>query len=166
MPRTKGLTRDEALAEITRRYFVSHGPATVQDFVWWSGLTTTDAKAGLAMVGRHLVQEAIDGKTYWLSPSMPPGTRAPRMACLLPAYDEYLIAYKDRGAAFDMANSDTLRNAQFNSTIVWGGRVVGTWKRTLEKSAVIVTLSRSRRFAIRQGEPSPRRHSVTVRSWA
>ena len=116
------------------------------------------------MVGRHLGQEAIDGKTYWLSPSIPPGTRAPRIAYLLPAYDEYLIAYKDRGTAFDMANSDKLRNAQFNSTIVWNGRVVGTWKRTLEKSAVIVTLSSFAALRFRQGEPSPRRHNDMVRS--
>src|SRR5207244_8566351 len=79
VPPTKDLTRDDALAEITRRYFVSHGPATVQDFVWWSGLTTTDAKAGLDMVRRHVVQETIDGRTYWLSASMRAGVRVPRM---------------------------------------------------------------------------------------
>jgi DNA glycosylase AlkZ-like len=141
VPAGKDLTRDEALAEITRRYFVSHGPATVQDFVWWSGLTTRDAKTGLDMVRRHLVQDTINGRTYWLSASMRAGPRAPRRAHLLPTFDEYLIAYRDRSAAFDPASRDKSRNAQFNSTIVWDGRVVGTWKRTLEKSAVIVTLS-------------------------
>jgi len=141
VPPTKDLTRDDALAEITRRYFVSHGPATVQDFVWWSGLTTTDAKAGLDMVRRHVVQETIDGRTYWLSASMRAGVRVPRMAHLLPAFDEYLIAYRDRSAAFDPASRDKSRNAEFNSTIVWDGRIVGTWKRTLEKNTVIVALS-------------------------
>ena len=57
------VNRDEALAELTRRYFISHGPATVRDFVWWSGLTVADAKAGLALVGADLSQEEIDGQT-------------------------------------------------------------------------------------------------------
>jgi hypothetical protein len=140
VPAGKDLTRDEALAEITRRYFVSHGPATVQDFVWWSGLTTGDAKTGLDMVHRHLAQDTINGRTYWLSASMRAGPRAPRRAHLLPAFDEYLIAYRDRSAAFDPASRDKSRNAEFNSTIVWNGRIVGTWKRTLERNTVIVTL--------------------------
>jgi hypothetical protein len=140
VPAGKDLTRDEALAEITRRYFVSHGPATVQDFVWWSGLTTKDAKTGLDMVRRRLVQDTINGRTYWLSASMHPGRRAPRRAHLLPTFDEYLIAYRDRSAAFDPAR-DKSRNAEFNSMIAWDGRIVGTWKRTLERNTVIVTLS-------------------------
>src|SRR5262245_29999042 len=48
-PRPKRLSRDEALATLTRRFFASHGPATVRDFVWWSGLTTADTKRGLEM---------------------------------------------------------------------------------------------------------------------
>src|SRR5690606_7455514 len=49
-PQTRRLARDEALAELTRRYFTSHGPATVKDFAWWSGLTVADVRAGLAML--------------------------------------------------------------------------------------------------------------------
>jgi hypothetical protein len=62
-PHARALTHDEALAELTRRYFTSHGPATIQDFGWWSGLTGADAKAGLAMVTSHLQQETINGQT-------------------------------------------------------------------------------------------------------
>ena len=58
-PHARMLARDEALAELTMRYFMSHGPATIQDFVWWSGLTVVDAKAGLAMVTSHLQQETV-----------------------------------------------------------------------------------------------------------
>ncbi len=49
-PRAIRLTRDEALAELTTRFFRSHGPATIRDFVWWSGLTTADSKRGLDVV--------------------------------------------------------------------------------------------------------------------
>jgi hypothetical protein len=62
-PRSKVLTRDEALSELTRRYFTSRGPATLQDYVWWSGLTASGARAGLEMAGRQLTREVIDGRT-------------------------------------------------------------------------------------------------------
>src|SRR5579884_4270870 len=71
-PQARALDRDKALAELTLRYFSSHGPATAQDFVWWSGLTIVDAKAGLAMATSYLQQETINGQTYWFSPSTPP----------------------------------------------------------------------------------------------
>jgi hypothetical protein len=137
------LTRDEALFELTRRYFASHGPARLQDFVWWSGLTTADAKAGVDMAGRDLAQEAIDGRTYWRSASTPAVRRAPRVAYLLPAYDEYLVGYKDRSAALDPTCNDRSvpGSVLFDSTIVVDGRVVGTWKRAPGKSAVIVARS-------------------------
>src|SRR5205823_6387041 len=65
-----GLAKDEALAELTRRYFTSHGPATIKDFAWWSGLTVSEVKAGLEMSKPHLTQEVVDGRTYWFSPQM------------------------------------------------------------------------------------------------
>lgn len=141
VPRTKALTRDAALAELTRRYFTSRGPATVQDFVWWSGLTVADARAGIEMTGRRLVREVIDGTACWRSSSTQPVTRGPRAAYFLPAYDEYLVAYKDRSAAIDPAYSAERMNVIFGATIVLNGRVVGTWKPAPGKSAVVVTLS-------------------------
>ena len=69
VPDTKTLSKDEALAELTRRYFTSRGPATLRDFVWWSGLSTTDARNGLALVQGSLVKEKIDGEDYWFSPT-------------------------------------------------------------------------------------------------
>ena len=69
-PGNRVLRRDEALAELTRGYLTSHGPAQLQDFVWWSGLTTTDARAGLEMAGRSLADDVVDGRRYWFSSSM------------------------------------------------------------------------------------------------
>ena len=63
------LAREEAVAELVRRYFISHGPATVQDFVWWSGLTTADTTLACIWCKADLVKEVIGGKTYWLAPS-------------------------------------------------------------------------------------------------
>ena len=142
VPETKAPSRDQALADLTRRYFTSHGPATVPDFVWWSGLTAKDANSGLDMVQRHLLKEVIDGKTYWRSSSMLPEKRAARVAHLLPAFDEYLISYKDRSAAFEANNNKTPRgNMIFGPVIEIGGRVVGGWKRSFEGESVRITLN-------------------------
>jgi hypothetical protein len=127
VPRARPLTRDEALATLAKRYFTSHGPARVRDFSWWSGLTMADATAGLAMVRPRLAEESVDGVCHWFSSSAPPLSRTPARAFLLPAYDEYLVAYKDRGAALDPA-------------IVVDGHVVGRWKRTVSARSDIMTL--------------------------
>jgi len=94
VPATRTLERDEALAELTRRYFTSHGPATVKDCAWWSGLSTTDVRAGLEMSRSQLETTVVSGKTYWFAPSMPSTPPAAPIAHLLPAYDEYSPALK------------------------------------------------------------------------
>lgn len=142
-PTAKALPRDEALAELARRYFTSHGPATLQDFAWWSGLSAADAKAGLEMVKSQFVQEVIDGQTYWLSSSGPAVKEIAPAAYLLPAYDEYTVAYKDRSAVLNPAYAEQANYGHgiFNPTIVVDGQVVGTWKRAIEKDSVVITPS-------------------------
>jgi DNA glycosylase AlkZ-like len=142
-PAAKTLERDEALAELARRYFTSHGPATLQDFAWWSGLTTADAKDGLEMVKSQFIQETIDGQAYWLSSStLSVKDRSPT-AYLLPAFDEYTVAYKDRSAVLNplYAKQANYGHGIFNPTIVVDGQIVGTWKRTLKKKSVVITPS-------------------------
>ena len=138
VPASRAPSRDDALAELARRYFRSHGPASLRDFVWWSGLTAADARAGIAFVERELVRDVVDGTTYWFpSSSRPPA--APRTAYLLPLYDEYLIAYKDRSAALDLSvwrrgwSRDPL-----SAPIVVNGQVVGGWRRILKGDKVVV----------------------------
>jgi hypothetical protein len=130
VPATPAIARDEALALLARRYFRSHGPATLKDFTWWSGLSTAECRQGIASVP-GLVSEIIGGTTYWLSDRAPGSERSGRVY-LLPNYDEYLVAYADRSAACDEARADAI----FANTVVLDGRVVGTWKRTLAAHAV------------------------------
>jgi len=142
-PQARMLDRDEALAELARRYFTSHGPATLQDFVWWSGLTIADAKTGLEMVRSQLMHEVVDSQTYWRSTSMTPANDLSQTIYLLPNYDEYTVSYTDRSAIFDMSDAekfDTPGNV-LNPTIVLDGLVVGTWKRTIKKDSVLLTPS-------------------------
>jgi hypothetical protein len=142
-PKARRMARDESLAEIAKRYFTGHGPATLQDFVWWSGLTTADATAGLEMAKRSLVQENINGQNYWLASSMPATKDSAPTAHLLPAYDEYTVAYKDRSAALNpkYANLPNYGYGIFNPTIVVDGQVVGTWKRELKQDRLVITPS-------------------------
>jgi hypothetical protein len=140
-PQARTLDRDEALAELARRYFTSHGPATLQDFVWWSGLTVADAKTGLEMLKSQLMYEIVDGQTYWRSTSIPPAHDLSQTIYLLPNFDEYTVGYTDRSAIFDMSNAekfDTPGNV-LNPTIVLDGQVVGTWKRTIKNDSVLFT---------------------------
>jgi len=140
-PAAKAKERDAALAELASRYFTSHGPAMLQDFSWWSGLTMADARDALEMSKSNLVQEVIDGHTYWLSSSVRTPKDERPTAYVLPAYDEYTVAYKDRSAVLDPSHAKraSTGNGIFNPIIVIDGQVVGTWKRRLEKRSVVIT---------------------------
>jgi hypothetical protein len=141
-PNARTLDRDEALAELTRRYFTSHGPALARDFAWWSGLTVADARSGIQMAKSDLASETVDGKTYWLAPRQMPHRETATTAHLLPNYDEYLIAYRDRSAFFHPLNLG--RDAKFLSgvlsrhIIVVDGQVIGGWRLTANRDGVAV----------------------------
>ena len=141
VPMSRPRSRDDALAELARRYFTSHGPAQVHDFAWWSGLTVSDARAGVAAIERELAHEIVDGATYWVSSSGRMRT-APRTAYLLPLFDEYLIAYKDRRAALDISRwTRAASRDPFSAPIVVDGQVVGGWKRIQKTGKVRVALT-------------------------
>jgi hypothetical protein len=140
-PNAKGLEREEALAELVKRYFSSHGPATVRDFVWWSGLTVSDAKIGLENAKSHLIQEAVEGQTLWFSPST--NNFASSSFRLLPWFDEFLVAYKDRSAVLESANVKQVNagGGMLNPTMISHGQVIGTWKSVLKKDKVTLHLT-------------------------
>jgi hypothetical protein len=123
-PGAKTLPRDEALAALARRYFRSHGPATIRDFVWWSGLKTADAKRGLEMIRAR--SHDVDGRTYWTIGRTTPARVSSRGAVhLLPIYDEFLVAYRDRAAVPQPASQSL---GSFWHAVVSGGSIVGTWR--------------------------------------
>ena len=146
VPRTRALSAEEALTRWTLRYFLSHGPAQAKDFAWWSGMTLEEAQRGLQMAKGKLLREVIDGKTYWRSPGGEgPNPEVPGVgvAHLLSIYDEYTIAYRDRGALgverllerlISMGNALT-------SVVVHDGIITGTWKRVLDKAKVEIVVS-------------------------
>lgn len=141
VPAARTLTHDEALAELTQRYFASHGPATLADFVWWSGLTTNDARRGIVLADRHLEKDLLDETIYWAAkPSN--SRRSVASTHLLPAFDEYNVAYKNRRIVFDSAK--TTNWDALGPTIIIDGRVAGTWTSTSQKDHLTITLNPSR----------------------
>ncbi len=142
-PQTKPIPREEALAELARRYFTSHGPATLQDFVWWSGLLVTDAKAGIEAVKSQLECEVIDGQTYWFAPTSSIAPIESPVVYLLPNYDEYSVGYSDRSAVYEGEppnHLDPRGSVLLNNIIVMDSQVIGAWRRTFEKGRVIMEL--------------------------
>jgi hypothetical protein len=146
----RDMERDEALATLAVRYFTGHGPATLGDFAWWSGLAAADARAALAMASAGLTHDDIDGTEHWTVGDGPPCAAkwpagewgdGPSRVELLPAFDEYLVGYRDRAALLDPRHAGRVvpgGGGMLVPTIVSDGRVIGTWKRELKKDTVVV----------------------------
>lgn len=135
------LPQDEAAAHLARRYFTSHGPAALTDFVGWSGLLISEARAGLESIKSELIEETIDDQSYWLSPEIP--QKPERSLYLLPGFDEYVLGYKNRDDVLDPQFANAIcpgGNGMFMSTIVSDGHIIGTWKRTVKKMMVEIAL--------------------------
>lgn len=158
VPPARPRERDEALAEIARRYVEGHGPAQVADLAWWSGLTTSDARKGLELATPPLVVERVGERTFWADPAGPSGAAdidGP-VVHLLPNYDELLIAFRDRTDAADPGLPPAARVAQviLAPVIVRDGLVVGGWRRTDEGASVrvepnlLVALQRTEQAAL------------------
>ena len=135
------LERDAALLELARRYFTTRGPATVEDFAWWSGLTKADAKRAVDAAATHLRQLSVEGRSYW----SPATQRAERVSSplvhLLPNFDEFFVGLKDRsafGARLEASGVKARTSALSGHALVIDGQIVGGWKRTLTAHNVMV----------------------------
>jgi hypothetical protein len=136
--------RDEALLELTKRYFATRSPATAHDFAWWSGLAVADATKGIQMAGAAFERELVDGRAYWSDASLPSHGKTPVAVHLLPNYDEFFIGFRDRSAIGQRLKSSDLvtgGDALTAHVVVIDGQLVGGWKRTLTKNALVVELN-------------------------
>lgn len=154
-PAARTLTRDEALDELVRRYFTSRGPATLQDFVYWSGLTMKDAQQGAASLGDHFIREKIGGKEY-IFPDIPvKKATSTHSTFLMPDYDEYGMSYKDRSAL--MTSKSMLpgtSDGSFSHLLIIDGMQGGIWKRSVKtksvdiKTTILSSISKTKRQAV------------------
>lgn len=140
VPEKKVFPREEALAMLALRYFTSHGPATLKDFRWWSGLSISDSRTALEAVRDQLTSESIDDNTYYLHPSHTLISEKKPGLYLLPAFDEFFISYTDRSAMITKEHHARAasRNGIFWPIIVHNGKIKGTWKRTIKQDKVVV----------------------------
>lgn len=138
VPPSAPLERDEALHRLALRYLQGHGPATAADLAWWSGLAQTDARHALALASSALEQETREGVTWWWRSDAPVPSRS-RAVHLLPAFDEYLIGYRDRTLVLDAAQTRRVFsvNGLVAATAIVGGRVAATWKRAAGDGDVV-----------------------------
>lgn len=138
-PDATTLSHDDALAELTRRYFISHGPATAKDFSWWSSLTATQIKKGLALVGSALERAEVDGVTYWYAPGESPPRDPSPTVHVLQGYDEYFVAYTESRAVANLAarSFGTINDNMLVHPIVLDSQMVGYWRRSLERNEIL-----------------------------
>jgi hypothetical protein len=147
IPKSRQLEHDEALAELARRFFTGHGPATIADLARWSGLPLGEVRKGLELSRYALVNLEHGGQIYWFSRDIQVTDKmrqqAKKSMLLLPGFDEYLLGYKDRSLMLEGEHSQKIvpgNNGMFLPTIVSGGQVVGLWKKTPTKQSVRLTL--------------------------
>ena len=134
VPTAPARERDEALHDLARRYFATRGPATVNDFAWWSGFTVAAANRGIEIAARSLARETHDGRTYWSARTGRASPPKRRMAHLLPNYDEYFIGFKDRSAFAQRLGGLVTKphaNTLMGHLLFVDGQIVGGWRRTL-----------------------------------
>ncbi|HYN93110.1 MAG TPA: winged helix DNA-binding domain-containing protein [Pilimelia sp.] len=140
------LDRDGALAELARRYFTSHGPATAADFRWWSSLTAADVTRGIELAGAAVTRHDVDGTAFWSAPhaetphAETPHAETPPSVHLLQGYDEYIMGYTgDSKYLLDAAGHARFAGADrpaFNHVLIVDGQVAGHWKRTVRRGGV------------------------------
>jgi hypothetical protein len=139
-PPARAMQRDDALRELAARYFATHGPATSDDFAWWSGLTKADATNAVNATEASLEHEVIGGRSFWFPRARAAKLESP-LVRLLSNYDEYFIGHKDRSAMhvhLRASGVTKIPTALFGHLLTIDGQVVGVWERTsTAKSATI-----------------------------
>jgi hypothetical protein len=131
----KSYSHEEALAKLAHRFFTSHGPATVQDFIWWSGLSITEGKKALELVKNEFESETIGETAYWFAPGIEIPDQKKSSCFLLPAFDEFIIGYADRTMlkTGELKNKSLFESGLFKTVILVNGKAIGNWKRVIKK---------------------------------
>ena len=143
VPIKNKLNREESIAKLALKYFSSRGPALVEDFTWWSGLSLKDARLALELNKNNLATETLDSKTFWFNNSSPLTKTKKPLAHLLPAYDEFLISYRDRSSCIPPGIERTIisNNGIFRPVVLINGKVAGLWTRKIAKSKTLLEVN-------------------------
>lgn len=145
-PESSQPSREDGLKLLAQRYFASHGPATLADFTWWSGLSAGEARAALEMAMPGLIEALHAGSTVWWSARTPAATArsaSTPMVHLLAGFDEYLLGYTDRAPVVDKTDAGKVMtpNGLFRAALLVDGRVAGTWQAEIKKDALFLSIA-------------------------
>jgi hypothetical protein len=132
-PRGKIMSREKMVTALVERYFDAHGPATLHDFTWWSGLTLADAKEGVARA-RGLASVEFNGHPFWHAKNQKSFQNNEKSAFFLPNYDEYTIGYWSKRALYLPTKTTLFSGSGFYHAAVYNGMMVGMWKRSIAKN--------------------------------
>jgi len=141
--RKQTLQKEDALERLSRTYFNSHGPATIQDFAWWSGLSLTECKLGIKMIEDDFICETINGRDFWMKNDIQTLPVNGVSALLLPPFDEFVVSYKDRSEMINETHYGKVmtKNGLFSPTIMLDGKIIGSWKKIKKKDVIQIDLS-------------------------
>ena len=137
VPAQKKISTTEALRKLTLRFFTSRGPATAEDFKYWSALTMKEVNRGLELCQSELQHEIIEHTTYYFHDTITSLPAHAQTTFLLPDYDEFGMSYK---------NKKEIIHPQFNGTYNYNrmfavdGLIAGSWKRTLSGKKVTLEI--------------------------
>lgn len=142
-PRKETISKEEALGRLALRFFTSHAPATIQDFVWWSGLSLTECRQGIECIKGDFVCETINGRDFWMKNDLKIPSEDKHSALLLSPFDEFVVSYKDRSELIkDKHYSKVMtKNGLFSPTIMLNGEIIGSWKKISQKGTPKVELA-------------------------
>ncbi|MBD3785091.1 MAG: AlkZ family DNA glycosylase [Micrococcales bacterium] len=142
LPTSPMADRDEALAELARRYVVGHGPATERDLAYWATLPLGDVRAGLAGAAEHLESFEHDGRTFWhaAGDGPPRRSRTPRVH-LIHLLDEWYRGYQDSRRVVDVAGQHPVGREPSIGLLVVDSQIAGTARRSARGAAVAVDVA-------------------------
>ena len=131
VPPASPLSVEEALAKLAHNYFQSHSPASLQDFIWWSGLSATEARQAIHSIRSELISDRYASQELFVHESCPGKTKPDETLHLLPSYDEYLLGYKDRSAVISPEHYAKAYNSWgiFYPVILYRGKLIGNWQK-------------------------------------
>lgn len=166
LPQQASPSREDSLKLLAQRYFASHGPATLADFIWWSGLAAGEARAALEMAMPGLTEALhAGGKVWWSArtPLPPAPSGSTPLVHLLAGFDEYLLGYTDRAPIVDKAQAGKVMtpNGLFRAALLVDGRVAGTWQSEIKKGVLTLSVTP---FA--NSAPSPRKLGAALQAQA
>jgi hypothetical protein len=135
-PKKRVLAREEAVVELARRFFLSHGPCTIRRFCWWSGLTLTEVRKVREALKEGLKVQVIDG-VEWFGPRVVGSRGGGVRAVLVPEYDEILVGQADLGIPRLIADRQGEIGANsFDKPLLIDGVWVGIWRRFVNPKGV------------------------------